>query len=126
MEITIQIGGPLADAINNLAAALQAGGLIDRAQTKATPKAKAKTEPVAPAPEVEPAPLPAAEAPVAVCVACSSSMAHHAPGVGQAGWSKSRTCRGPAWKTGRTLTPHAAPPSSAMLSCCRPSTATRL
>ena len=31
MEIQISVGGPLADAINNLAAALQAGGLIDRA-----------------------------------------------------------------------------------------------
>jgi hypothetical protein len=37
--ITIEIGGPLADAINNLAAALQTSGLIERAQTASAPKA---------------------------------------------------------------------------------------
>ena len=58
MNITIEIGGPLADAINNLAAAMvsaqQADTVIEKASTGAKPRAK-KVE-VAPEPDPTPAP----------------------------------------------------------------------
>ena len=57
MEIQVTIGGPLADAINNLAAAVQAGGLIDR--VSAPKKAKVKPESATPEPN---AVAPSAEA----------------------------------------------------------------
>jgi len=65
MEITINVGGPLADAINNLAASLQATGLIDRVQGPRK-TVKPKTEPVAPVPAPsETVPSSTAEAPPA-------------------------------------------------------------
>lgn len=49
MELSITIGGPLADAINNLAAALHTVGAIEKAQAMPAKTEKpAKTEPVAP------------------------------------------------------------------------------
>jgi len=42
--IELSIGGPLVDAINNLASALQTSGLIERAQTAATLKAPRKSK----------------------------------------------------------------------------------
>ncbi len=63
MNITIEVGGPLAEAINNLAAALvsakQTDAIIEKASTK--PRAK-KAEPEAPAPEVKAEPVPEPEA----------------------------------------------------------------
>jgi hypothetical protein len=44
MNIEITIGGPLADAINNLAAALQTAGLIERSAAPKAPKKKAQPE----------------------------------------------------------------------------------
>lgn len=80
MNISIEIGGPLAEAINNLAAALvsakQADVVIERAAEKATRKAK-KTDPVSePAPEA--APEPAAE-PESENVAAPEPVADAAP-----------------------------------------------
>jgi len=73
MNISIEIGGPLAEAINNLAAALvsakQADTVIEKASTGAKPRAKkpdtaaesAETTTVqAPAEAKEPAPTPTA------------------------------------------------------------------
>jgi hypothetical protein len=57
MQINIEIGGPIADAINRLADALisakQADTIIEKASTSSKPKAK-KEAPAAPAPEAEP------------------------------------------------------------------------
>lgn len=61
MEIQVTLGGPLADAINNLAATLQASGLPDR--VSAPKKLKVKPESVAPEPM---AVAPSAEATVSV------------------------------------------------------------
>lgn len=62
MNISIEIGGPLADAINRLADALvsakQADTVIEKASTKARSKKAEQTAPEAPAPVEE---APAAE-----------------------------------------------------------------
>lgn len=70
MNISIEIGGPLADAINRLADALvsakQADTVIEKASTKARSKKAEQTAPEAPAPapvEEAPAAETAPEAP---------------------------------------------------------------
>jgi len=60
MNISIEIGGPLAEAINNLAAALVSAKQADTVIEKASTKARAKKPEVAPEPDPTHAPTPSA------------------------------------------------------------------
>lgn len=73
MEIQIHIGGPLADAINNLAAAVHATVLMERTAAPKTKSAPKKTEPVDPTPALSK--LTAVELPTETAVSVSEAPA---------------------------------------------------